>query len=147
MRDDAVMALLGGPTVFGPDVTTDRAFTAMLECGLPSAALDAVRIHLVGEDSRRADTVGSLFSSVGLLGVTTASDGRLSPAISECLARLARAVVHAEEVLGSGERAVRWLTTPNRALDGQLPARLTSADGGMVVVEQLLGRNAHGVFS
>lgn len=147
MRHDPVIALLGGMTVLGPDVTTDLAFAAQVERGLPGAALEAFRNRLASADISGSTAVDTLIASVGALDVAHATASQLSPAASDCLERLARLVIRAEEVLDSQEVALQWLTTPNRALDGLLPARLMSTDAGAVLGDQILGRVAHGVFS
>lgn len=53
----------------------------------------------------------------------------------------------ASEVLGSRERALRWLNSPNRACGGQSPLALLETDLGCKQVEDILGRIVHGVYS
>jgi putative toxin-antitoxin system antitoxin component (TIGR02293 family) len=50
-------------------------------------------------------------------------------------------------VLGSTDKAARWLHTENRALGGQTPLALLDTDLGTRQVEEVLGRIEHGVFS
>jgi putative toxin-antitoxin system antitoxin component (TIGR02293 family) len=45
------------------------------------------------------------------------------------------------------EKASRWLQTPNRALEGELPFNLLDTDAGVQSVETVLGRIAFGVYS
>jgi putative toxin-antitoxin system antitoxin component (TIGR02293 family) len=47
----------------------------------------------------------------------------------------------------SPEVAARWLRRPNRALGGERPLDLLTSDAGARVVEQVLGRIEHGVYS
>ena len=49
--------------------------------------------------------------------------------------------------LGDPEKAGRWLSQPNRALDGQRPLTLLDSDAGALAVERVLGRIEHGVYS
>ena len=142
-----VIALLGGPTVLGPAVTTDLAFIALVERGLPGAAFGAFRDQLSDAGMRSTDAADALLASLGALDVAHARGSQLSPAVSDCLARLARLVIRTAEVLGSRAGALAWLTTSNRALDGLSPARLVSTDAGVILVEEVLGRVEHGVFS
>ena len=147
MTHAAVIALLGGTTILGLDITTDLAFAALVERGVPSAALDAFRAHVHAGGTMPSDAVDLLIASVGPLHTAAVSGSQLSPAASDCLVRMARLVIRAEEALGARESALRWFTTPNRALGGALPARLVSTDAGAVLVDQILGRVEHGVFS
>jgi putative toxin-antitoxin system antitoxin component (TIGR02293 family) len=50
------------------------------------------------------------------------------------------------EVLGTREKALRWLKTPVRALDDQTPLSLLGNPDGVVRVEDALGRIEHGVW-
>jgi putative toxin-antitoxin system antitoxin component (TIGR02293 family) len=71
----------------------------------------------------------------------------LTPEESERVVRLVRVLVQAIEVLGSLEKARRWLQKSNRALGGEIPLRLLDNDiGGNAVLEEL-GRIEHGVFA
>ena len=72
---------------------------------------------------------------------------RLRPADSDRLFRLVRIVAETADVLGSEEKASRWLQAPNRALGGQTPLSLLDTDPGAQQVEEVLGRIEHGVFS
>lgn len=59
--------------------------------------------------------------------------------------RLARVVASAEEAIGDGAKAARWLRKPNRALQGRRPLDLLASDVGARLVEQELGRIEHGL--
>lgn len=72
---------------------------------------------------------------------------RLRPADSDRLFRLVRVLAETVDVLGSDEKASRWLQAPNRALGGQTPLSLLDTDPGTQQVEEILGRIEHGVFS
>jgi putative toxin-antitoxin system antitoxin component (TIGR02293 family) len=72
---------------------------------------------------------------------------RLRPAESDRLFRVTRIAVQAEQVLGSTDKAARWLHAENRALGGQTPLGLLDTDLGTRQVEAVLGRIEHGVFS
>ena len=65
---------------------------------------------------------------------------------SDRLARLVRVAERAEEALGDGEKAARWLRKPNRGLQGKRPLDLLESDLGARMVERALGRIEHGVY-
>lgn len=73
------------------------------------------------------------------------AEGQFTAAESDRLYRLARSVAQAEAVLGDVEKARRWLTTPNRALGGEVPLTLLDTDPGSRQVEDVLERIAYGV--
>src|SRR5205085_2331269 len=72
---------------------------------------------------------------------------RLTAAESDRTARLARVYADAVEMIGEEERAVQWLLTPNRALEGERPLDRLDTDVGAREVEDVLGRIAYGVYS
>lgn len=64
---------------------------------------------------------------------------------SDRLMRLVGLVAAAEDTFGSPEKAHLWLSRPTKALEGQTPISLSDTDHGAQVVENLLGRIAHGI--
>ena len=73
--------------------------------------------------------------------------GHLEPGEGERLLRLVRLVIQATEVLGTRDKALRWLETPNRALEGATPISLLDTDLGTQAAEAVLGRIEYGLFS
>lgn len=73
--------------------------------------------------------------------------GTFSTEQGELIVRVARIHALAERVLGSAEKAHAWLRSPVPALDDQLPLTLLDTEEGGRVVEAILGRIEHGVFS
>jgi putative toxin-antitoxin system antitoxin component (TIGR02293 family) len=71
----------------------------------------------------------------------------LSPEESNRLARVTDIVLATVRLFESPEVAARWLRRPNRALGGERPLDLLTSDAGARVVEQVLGRIEHGVYS
>ena len=59
---------------------------------------------------------------------------------------LVRVVARAVEVLGSSEKALRWMNAPVRSLGDQTPMSLLASPEGMTQVEDALGRIEHGVW-
>ena len=66
---------------------------------------------------------------------------------SDKLARVVRVAALAEETFQNADKAHAWLREPSRALGGERPLDLLETEGGARLVEQVLGRIAHGVFS
>jgi putative toxin-antitoxin system antitoxin component (TIGR02293 family) len=76
------------------------------------------------------------------------SVGRIGPEESERLLRISNIFEKAVELFeGDTESAVQWLTTPKKALDGQLPIQYSRTELGAREVENLIGRLEHGVFA
>jgi putative toxin-antitoxin system antitoxin component (TIGR02293 family) len=64
---------------------------------------------------------------------------RLRPDESERLARIGKAIVLAEQVLGDKSGALAWLRAPKRKFDGRTPFEmLATAEGGQLVEEELV---------
>jgi putative toxin-antitoxin system antitoxin component (TIGR02293 family) len=61
--------------------------------------------------------------------------------------RLVRLVEQATDVLGNQAKALRWMTLPNRALEGATPMSLLDTDIGTQAAEAVLTRIEYGVFS
>ncbi len=72
---------------------------------------------------------------------------RLNPEESDLLVRIARIYGFATEIFGSKEKANTWLRTSNHALRNSLPLDLLRTDLGARVVETILGRIDHGIYS
>ncbi len=73
--------------------------------------------------------------------------GRLTADQSERMNRVARLLVRAVDVLGSKERALRWLKAPRSYFAGKPPLDFADTELGCQEVFNLLGRIEYGVFS
>jgi putative toxin-antitoxin system antitoxin component (TIGR02293 family) len=118
--------------------------TAYIRKGLPYQSLERV--------SRRLEMSSlAMVESLGLAKRTVArrvQDRKpLSPTESERLVRLTRVFAEARQVLGSDDKARRWMFKPSRALGGEIPLRLLDTDIGTNAVFDELGRIEHGVFA
>lgn len=60
---------------------------------------------------------------------------------------LARLYERGAEVLGTEQAFDRWIRTPNRALNSEIPLQLLDTSIGFGMVLQILGRIEYGVFS
>ena len=63
------------------------------------------------------------------------------------MVRLAAILKFAEEVFGNAEKANMWLHRPNKTLNGFSPIELLDSDHGARIVEIILGRVQHSVYS
>ena len=146
MAAAAVAKKLGGRGVLHREITSELELAAAVRAGLPSSALD----HLLDDLAAWAGSQAEVYRVVGsarTLQRKRAQHTKLSADESDRLARLARLLVRAEEALGDAGKARRWLSEPNRALDGQRPLTLLDSDAGALAVERVLGRIEHGVYS
>lgn len=138
-----IVDTLGGVRTLHTRPTTPEALRECVRAGLPYAALDAVA-------ERLALSRDEIVRAVGLPHRTLArrkSGHRLRAAESDRLFRLSRVAALAEDVLGTADKARRWLHASNRALGHETPLSLLDTDLGARQVEAVLGRLVHGVHS
>lgn len=139
----AVMKELGGRTVLGRNVSTQRDLCQAIRDGFPPAVV---------EELTRASglTVKELADALDL---STRSlqrrrrSGRLARFESDRLYRLARIVALAQQSLGDREAVARWLKRSNRALGNVAPISNVDTELGARQVENVLGRIAYGGIS
>lgn len=73
---------------------------------------------------------------------------KLSPEESDRLVSISRLLAQTFELFeGNKESGIRWITSPNRALNGQSPLEAAATETGAREVENLIGRLEHGVFA
>ena len=73
---------------------------------------------------------------------------RLTPEESERLLRISSVFEDAVDLFeGDVSAAVKWLTTPRRALGDRTPLAYARTEPGAREVENLIGRLEHGIFS
>lgn len=76
------------------------------------------------------------------------NENRLSPAESDRLVSISRLLALAIGLFGGRtSNAIRWFTSPIRALGMRSPIEVASTEVGSREVEDLIGRLEHGVFS
>jgi putative toxin-antitoxin system antitoxin component (TIGR02293 family) len=136
-----VTSWLGGERVLGRDIDSDLELDEAIAEGLPSGSLTA----LMQAADLSANDLAPIIPTRTLMAAK--SRERLTPEQSDRLARLARLLSLAEETLGSKEKARAWMDRPNRALGGKRPLELARRSSGSLLVEQVLGRLAYGVYT
>jgi putative toxin-antitoxin system antitoxin component (TIGR02293 family) len=140
---ERIVATLGGNRALKRKNVTLEDLQAQLRTGLPYSALEAVAS---GFEIGTADLVAVLHVPPRTLA-RRKREKRLRADESDRLFRLGRIAALAEDVLGSREKATRWLHQPNRALGGATPLHQLDTDLGARQVEDILLRIAHGVYS
>jgi putative toxin-antitoxin system antitoxin component (TIGR02293 family) len=140
---DDVSTLLGGRAVVARKLTKSLDLVTTVRRGLTFESFVRLRDEL-------EMTSNELARHLSIPSRTLArrkTQKRFDPAETERLVGLARILARARLVLGTKEKARRWLTLPNRALGGALPLDLIDTGIGAREVENVLGRIEHGVYS
>jgi putative toxin-antitoxin system antitoxin component (TIGR02293 family) len=115
----------------------------LIESGLPVRELDELQVGL-------GVPMEKLFPILGISKTTghrRKAAGKLDPAESDRVVRLARLLGRAIEVMESEENARRWLSSPQFGLGGAMPLEFAKTEAGAREVEALLGRIEFGVYS
>lgn len=140
---ESLIKALGGRKVLRRRVSSLDELRRAVDAGLPYASLEAVMIKY----GLAREEAAALLRLPQRTIARRKKEQRLRADESDRLLRLARVVAGAAEVLGSEQKAVKWLRTSNRALGNQVPLELLDNDIGALQVEEVLGRIAHGVVS
>lgn len=143
MRTIALAELLAERQVSGGMAGSHVSWINALEDGLPTEAVEAVIHHgiLTREEAY------ALVISRRTLSYRRREGKRLTLEESDRLSRITRLTVRAAETFSGHNEAVRWLREPNGALAGRAPLDLLRSGEGAVLVEQVLGRIDHGVYT
>jgi putative toxin-antitoxin system antitoxin component (TIGR02293 family) len=134
---------LGGEKVLRSEVRSDLELAELIHEGLPTRSVDAVLRGGMLDASELHDLVVPRRT----LAHRKEKRQSLTPEQSDRLTRVVRVFVRAEEALGAAEKAARWMRKENRALGGRRPMDLLESDVGARMVERVLGRIEHGVYS
>lgn len=166
----AVAQLLGGAEVLGRPLETNLDLVRATRQGLPTLAAVRLAGEFLGSKTSawferarnmKFETVSDAFldastlTKMGAFGsvldslLLASANGKtlLTPTESDVVVRTARAMARATEVLGEKSKAAHWLSSPNRALGGEIPMSLLDTSAGEYEVETILGRIEYGVYS
>lgn len=135
--------LLGGSRVLRREIRSEMDLADLIHDGLPTRAVDAA----LKSGLLEASEVYLLVVPRRTLAHRKEKQQTLTPDQSDRLARVARVTWRAREAIGDEEKAARWLRKENRALGGRRPLELLESDVGARMVERVLGRIEHGVYS
>jgi putative toxin-antitoxin system antitoxin component (TIGR02293 family) len=143
MSATMVATMLGGERILRRNVQSEMDLVELIHEGLPTRTVDAVlKSGLL--------VMSELYQLVVPRRTLAHRKGKsqvLSPEQSDRLVRVVRVATRARDALGNGEKAARWLRKENRALADRRPIDLLESDVGARMVERILGRIEHGVYS
>lgn len=115
-----------------------------IERGLPYRRLEKLTQALDETESEIADLVQIAPRTLA----RRKKEGSLKPDESERIDRFERIFQLAVDLFeGDKKHAVQWLKEPNRGLANRTPLDFTKTEIGARMVENLIGRLEHGVFS
>jgi putative toxin-antitoxin system antitoxin component (TIGR02293 family) len=139
-----IVEVLGGRKTFKHPVRSTDDLARQVRSGLPAStvALLAATLSL-----HRGQVAERLNIPSRTLSRRLASKSRLTHDESDRTLRMARVVALAQEVLGSDEKASRWMNNPNRALGGRRPFDQLDTEPGVRSVEEVLYGIAYGMYS
>lgn len=136
-------AALGGQRTLRREVSSDFDLAAAALAGIPAAAAGRV----IESGLLDPDELYELVIPRRTLDRRHDSGEPLTVSESDRLLRVVGVIVRATEALGDSEKGRQWLRTSNRALRGETPLSLLRTDIGARLVERVLGRIEHGVYS
>ncbi len=144
METQAIAEILGGRRVLGKAIRSPDDLAHLVRKGLPAGSVTAL-----AEKLHMGNTVLSKKLGIPRRTLTRrlSQGSLLTPAESDRTVRMARVYANAMEMIGDEEKAIEWLSTPNRALGGERPLDHLDTDMGARMVEDILGRIAYGVYS
>src|SRR5665213_2109479 len=113
METQTIAEILGGRKILGKTVKNALDLMILIRVGLPVGSVSALaeQLHL-------GNNVLSLKLGIPQRTLTRrlSASSLLTPAESDRTVRMARVYAHAIEMIGDKEKAIEWLSTPNRAL-------------------------------
>jgi putative toxin-antitoxin system antitoxin component (TIGR02293 family) len=144
LQAQTVANILGGRKVLSKRINNSNDLKTLTRKGLPAGSVVALAGKLRVGNGAISRT---LHIPQRTLTRRMSEGSRLTPAESDRTVRMARVFAHAIEMIGDEEKAVAWLSTPNRAFGGEKPLDQLDTDTGARAVEDILGRIAYGVYS
>src|ERR1700683_126918 len=137
MQTETIAEILGGRKVLGRTIKSPDDLTHLIRKGLPSSSLTALAEKLHVGNNVLSQKLGIPQRT---LSRRLSQALPLTPAESDRTVRMARIYANAIEMIGDEEKAIEWLSTPNRALGGERPLDRLDTDTGARMVEDILGR-------
>ena len=116
-----------------------------VEDGLPETELTQLQTSLALPAEKLVPLLG--LSKATFHRRKKAAGARLSPLVSDRVARFALLLRQAIRVFGNRDDANQWLKAPQVGLGGAVPLDYAKTEVGVREVERLLGRIEHGVYA
>jgi putative toxin-antitoxin system antitoxin component (TIGR02293 family) len=139
-----IVEVLGGKRTFKQPIRKADDLVAQVRVGLPASTVNLLAETL---SMQRAQVAKCLNIPARTLSRRLATKSRLTHDESDRTLRMARVVALANEILGTEDKASRWMVAPNRALGGQRPFDQLDTELGVRSVEEVLQRIAYGMYS
>ncbi|MGH7559370.1 MAG: type II RES/Xre toxin-antitoxin system antitoxin [Gemmatimonadota bacterium] len=130
-----------GADLLGVSSPSEIAYLERIDRGLPTGSIDRF-MRATGLSEQAMDAIIPRRTRNRQRG-----RDRLSAEQSDRLARAADIYALAYEVFGERERANGWMKRPNAAFGDEPPTALLRTSTGATLVEEVLVRIAHGVYS
>lgn len=137
---------LGGPLIWKKTPATMLEVHQAIERGFPSKTLKFVVSNTKTIPPEKLFRIFSI-SRRTVQRHGTMPDQPLNKEQSGRLWKFAEILNTASRVFGGEEAAEGWLNSPALALEQRLPMDLLTTQAGAEIVEQLLGRLEHGVYT
>ena len=142
--ESAFVKLLGGAKAIHQQLLSGFDLITLSNEGISKASFEALAGHIgISKKSFAEDILSISVKTVERKKSTERLDKRTSSHIIE----IARVAEHAITVFEDEAKAIKWLNTPNRALNNLKPVELLSTYTGMGMVDDILGRIEEGVYS
>ena len=139
-----IVEVLGGNKTFKRPIRNTDDLAEQVRAGLPASTVTLLAETL---SLHRAQVAERLSIPPRTLSRRLATKSRLTHEESDRTLRMAKVVALAREVLGTEEKASRWMSIPNRALGGRRPFDQLDTELGVRSVEEVLHRIAYGMYS
>lgn len=138
---------MGGDDVleprFGHRLVSELDWAEAVEEGLPTEALEVA----MEESGLSWSEIGELVIPRRTFSHRKEQGQPLSREESDRLVRLLRVMAKAKETFQNTEKTERWLRSSNRSLGGRTPLEALQTESGARLIENVLGRIGHGVYS
>jgi putative toxin-antitoxin system antitoxin component (TIGR02293 family) len=134
------------PPSLHPAIPADNTLDLVrrIETGLLYSVLD----DLAHETGLRPAAIASIMGIAPRTLARRKSGGRFARGESERIVRFSRVFGLAADLFdGDREAAMKWLSSPHRALGGKAALAYLGSEAGAHAVEELIGRLEHGVFT
>lgn len=139
-----MIQLLGGANAIKQQLLSGFDLITLSNEGISKASFDALASHIgVSKKSFAEDILDVSVKTIERKKSTDRLDKRTSSHVIE----IAKVAEHAIEVFEDQTKAAKWLNTPNRALNNMKPVELFSTYTGIGMVDDVLGRIEHGIYS